>query len=73
MNWQPIETAPKDGRVVILGYRSDDDGIAFPGFYMCDPEQNHWGETGWFYLDENVLTGRTCEPTHWMELPEPPK
>jgi hypothetical protein len=56
--WQPIETAPKDGTTVILfcdRYASPD--VADVGSY----EQGQW-----------VMNGSGWEPTHWMPLPNPP-
>jgi hypothetical protein len=34
------------------------------------PHQKGW--EGWLGLNEEFLS-RSCEPTHWMPLPEPPK
>jgi len=65
MNWQPIETAPKDGRE-ILTYGKDDDGEEY--FWVCGwwpyptHEEGHW--TCWHVSDW---------ATHWMPLPEPPR
>ena len=67
--WQPIETAPKDGTPIILGFPD----MACEGYWMCDPSRNHWGETGWFASDSDVLFEHPWKPTHWMPLPEPPK
>jgi hypothetical protein len=58
--WQPIETAPKDGTRVFLGY--DYQGFLFTA------STGYWTEHnggGWV---------RECmfQPTHWMRLPEPP-
>ena len=58
--WQPIETAPKDGTVVLLG-RAD--------YY---PKSGYWVEhefQDWWGWDRD----RACPPTHWMPLPEPPQ
>ncbi len=70
--WQPIETAPRDGRQIILGW-SGEPGGGCEGFWLCDPKQNHWGETGWFATDDNVLTEHPSNPDCWMPLPPPPK
>lgn len=59
--WQPIETAPRDGRaylvvdeIVDMGHRAQ---IAF------------WSGA-WLSTDGKK---RTLNPTHWMPLPEPPR
>lgn len=69
-NWQPIETAPKTGESIILGFAGSDSG---EGYWMKWPERNHWGEIGWFYADSDVLCEHPHNPTHWMPLPEPPQ
>ena len=65
MNWQPIETAPKDGRK-ILGFNSSLLAIVIA----------EWdGALGW-YVDKYSLDGLSFEDTlltHWMPLPNPPK
>lgn len=65
MNWMPIETAPRDGR--ILGWNKAD------GVLVYQPYQ--YGSCRQFFswiavLDENDVFGA---PTHWMSLPEPPE
>jgi len=58
--WQPIETAPKDGKW-ILGYYL---GIGVEIIYF-DEENERF---------EKAMSVIECsEPTHWMPLPEPPK
>lgn len=57
--WQPIETAPKDGRRLLF-FR---DGYFIVGFW--DETNNSWAIPD--YPPEPI------NPTHWMELPEPPE
>ena len=63
--WQPIETAPKDGREV-LTYGVDDEGNEY--FWVSAwwpfPNQKEGEWTSWH--DSNWAS-------HWMPLPEPPK
>lgn len=59
-DWQPIETAPKDG-ARILGT----DGHSVEVIY------NARG-TGWFNQSAEISMWRVFPPTHWMPLPEPP-
>lgn len=64
--WQPIETAPKDGRMVLL----------FPS--RCWAEDSDRGEVGYWDNDFHDWggLGSAAEdytgPTHWMPLPSPP-
>ncbi len=57
--WRPIDTAPRDGAMVLLGWAGD-----------VPPEAGAWNEglgwadaDGWYDL---------ANPTHWMPLPAPP-
>jgi len=82
--WQPIETAPKDG-TEILGFNEDNGGI-FLARYTCladflsDTELERYDEEkqfrdDWFHADfvcGGLLEGDEI-PTHWQPLPEPPK
>lgn len=76
--WQPIETAPKDGTWVLLYF----DGWDRPDVYEGQPTiyagqwstENHWRESGDWYVDWHDLTQyHIGPPTHWMPLPDPPK
>ena len=66
-DWQPIETAPRDGTTV-LGYlpgrRLDEDRDDVVTIYWHDL----WGTPGWCITE----SGEGVGPTHWMPLPEPP-
>ncbi len=68
--WQPIETAPKDGGTIMAW-----------GRYNSEPVPVRWGRKGW----EAIWDGwqecqsdfgteyRIPDPlSHWMPLPEPP-
>lgn len=57
--WRPIETAPKDGRVV-LGYWAED---------RVETIQFKSGNFVYSYDWEDECDG----PTHWRPLPAPPK
>ena len=74
MTWQPIETAPKDGSLVLL-YRPDayDWGKVTPGKWETQqyskkpkPYWDIWLKIG------GISESRAWVPTHWMPLPEPP-
>lgn len=59
MDWQPIETAPRGSRKVIV-LISD----AGPDGYVTDP----W--TGWVERDGKFARWpHKFPPTHWLELP----
>lgn len=66
--WQPIETAPKDGKILLLmgdtihiGYWSDEKYAARPKPYWATV-------ASWF----GVTWMRNNQPTHWMPLPAAP-
>lgn len=58
MNWNPIETAPKDGSVLV--YCPDNNWK----IYVAN--RDSYG--GWMQSN----SGWDCNPTHWMPLPPPP-
>jgi hypothetical protein len=61
-DWQPIDTAPKDGTDVLLG---------FADHYRPPVVAGWFGDDGWEEYDSiNVVKGK---PTHWMPLPPKPK
>lgn len=66
--WQDMDSAPKDGEHVLLGFR----GSMSAEGYWHDGSRNHWKREGWYFADDDVLTGRPCDPDCYMPLPVPP-
>ncbi len=70
--WQPIETAPKDGRRIMLFYPPN--GIVFGRW-----NEDEWSQrpTPYWSNDTERISGtryaKRHPPTHWQPLPEPPK
>lgn len=78
MDWRPIESAPKDGRFVILHVpKGLESGVVTVGAYWKEEDRDekgrfmpgHWD--GWLGMDNDILSS-SCDPTHWMPLPAPP-
>lgn len=65
-DWQPIETAPKDGTSVLFYLRHG--GFCFGGWQEWEDStgksMSAWQDNG---------EGFTLDPTHWMPLPAPPE
>ena len=78
LQWQPIETAPKDGTVVDVwlgGENAEESDIAF----YCDKGTRR--STGWAWRQgkwrplgglSGVILPTFVVPTHWMPLPAAP-
>lgn len=69
-DWQPIETAPKDGRHVLLAVTNDPPnfpGYVSEGYYEEDRDCWYQANTHWTDQFDGALY-----PSHWMPLPEPP-
>ncbi len=74
--WRPIETAPKDGRIVLFYFPSCDCEIAEVYWFICKepPESENFWE-GFTYKSETVA-GTNFEvamefATHWCEFIKP--
>ena len=68
--WQPIETAPKDGsRILVFNrkvYIASWSEEAQHGEFECAP--------GWqVFCPDDYWYAFCVNPTHWMPLPEPPQ
>jgi hypothetical protein len=61
--WQPIETAPKDGTLVLLAYDTGP-GVLQWGMSLARIRGDHWAT--------DINSQLHFVPTHWMPLPEPP-
>lgn len=74
--WQPIETAPKDGREVILAveYRAGIRHGVLVGHYMegghCIEDHPPVAE-GWYFWN-GCMFDKAAKPTHWLPLPHHP-
>jgi hypothetical protein len=63
--WQPIETAPKDGTEILAARkpRQFNWWIFDVVSYAWEDDNGHWWQHD---------GSRACQPTHWMHLPPPP-
>ena len=68
--WRPIETAPKDGALIVLGARN---GV-WLGKYVPVYQSGYRPENPWssMLLNHDHMAERYTRPTHWMPLPLPP-
>jgi hypothetical protein len=68
--WQPISSAPKDGRLVWLVQNGDALGLSaahqFAGYYV--PDKRYAAGGFWQMQDRNYV----AQPTHWRALPAAP-
>jgi hypothetical protein len=62
--WQPIETAPKDGTVILGWYL----GASFVVEMSFTPEENKF----WAGIDDKYIYLDSSNFSHWMPLPPDP-
>lgn len=65
--WQPIETAPKDGTRVLLFVPPYG-----PSTGHYEPARVNWGPNASLWVSHSILN-KEAAPTHWMPLPTPPQ
>lgn len=73
--WQPIETAPKDGRDVLLGWRFGSRWMVVGAHYTPDKSGHDNRPTGggsWYVTKGNGKTVWLDREVFWMPLPAPP-
>jgi hypothetical protein len=57
--WQPIDTAPRDGTVILVAF---EDKLVWESWH-----------TGNVFVHNRIGDIAYCDPTHWRQLPKPPK
>jgi hypothetical protein len=75
--WQPIETAPKDGTWILLcggEIRYEWDGLSQPNAVVGQfaPKGEVMAGRWQFAYYDSGFHGQYENPTHWMPLPAPP-
>lgn len=71
--WQPIETAPKDGSVILLWFANKPAHVRTASWELW-PDQNY--PEVWQDVSGDCICRpwkNDIGPTHWGPLPEPPK
>lgn len=77
--WRDIETAPKDGRVIVLTWFEDGKPQEQWPMLWGHIQRNGLfpGKLGMWTTPDGSVTWNDDDPagapTHWMPLPEPPK
>ena len=68
MNWQPIETAPKDGSEILAAVRYPNKGFYESFFLYWITDIKEYPDGVWAFDHETPLTYGT--PAYWMEVPQ---
>jgi hypothetical protein len=74
-NWQPIETAPKNGTDILLFYPCYNRKIWIGSYNKNQHFRNGKLESeseGWSIEKPLLSSLKSCNPTHWMPLPSVP-
>lgn len=69
MDWQPIETAPKDGTPILIFY---EELYGMRRYSIRCWDRGDWATAQEGWVDEWRQIRPNEKPTHWMPLPEPP-
>jgi hypothetical protein len=70
--WQPIETAPRDGTKVLLFFPRWKDGRVIGSYDVVEQFRNGKREFRTEKWSLPFFVVGEHEPTHWVPLPEPP-
>jgi len=63
--WRTIDSAPRDGTRVFLGWALEGNWPSCVGFWSDDGALSTW-------CDDATEDDYTPQPTHWQHLPKPP-
>lgn len=69
--WRTIESAPRDGTLVLLAGINGFSNLRGYGHWLEEDPSAEWSGPGWW----GACSGRYGElgpPTHWQPMPEPP-
>lgn len=73
MEWQPIETAPRDGSTILIGSKGFVSEAKYGSYKLRGEEKVGWhwydADDSWYSMDFDGLS----PITHWMPLPPPPE
>ena len=83
MDWQPIETAPRDQTEILLWGQDVGPRVGYFGTEFNDSPDGHRPYGGWWSLTGEISPAFPAwhdleevaahnPPTHWMPLPGPP-
>ncbi len=78
--WQPIETAPKDGTSILVYVAGESLYPTAANYCSREYLLEEYGDAeymdeGWYwgYGYPTDFSAHVIEPTHWMPMPAPPK
>jgi len=66
MEWQTIDTAPKDGTRVLTSYKGVDVKVNYFNSHVGIARGYRLGREAWWFSDQDK------QPTHWLQFPKPP-
>jgi len=76
--WQPIETAPKDGSEILLCCVDEECGLG--AIFLCQWQAEDDAPNWWIHIArdlwddaEDLWLSTEWSPTHWVPLPSPPQ
>lgn len=71
--WQPIETAPRDGSDILVYCGPLDPIWGIASWYRDNPDVPAGLPEGWMMWHQATEDQRHTWPTHWRPLPSPPE